>query len=118
MKHRLSIDEAWDKCLDMWQWIAEVKLGLEEYNFVSIIHLKIRWLKDNHIGAKIKNDCYFCEYAQQQYINDNMERCYSCPPISVAKRFHCESNLREAWHINPVAFYNKLLVLNKKRLVK
>jgi hypothetical protein len=98
----------------MWQWIAEVWLG--GYSG-RVEWLKYRWLRDNNIRTNLRHACYFCEYAKKQFWL-GIDRCDCCPGRMVDGEFYCEGSNFYAWFKEPLAFYNKLLQLNEKRLAK
>lgn len=113
MAKELTLDETWKQCLRMWKWIAKrVKAGRKE----GVEELKEEWLEKNWTGEPLKNGCFFCEYAQ--YYNTE-EKCgcamYMCPGRLVNKRFSCCSKTYH-YEDHPIAFYNKLVSLNEKRL--
>jgi len=105
---RLNLDETWRLCLSMWRWIAKEK---RTGSRISVPTLKARWVKKYGFGAyEINGDCFFCEY-----IDKRSRHCDSCPPCKVDNDFACN---HKDYHYasNPIAFYNKLVSLNRKRL--
>ena len=119
---KLTLDETWVQCLEMWEWIAEqVKAGkVSCCDAQSIADLKRKWLKKRRITRGIPYFCFFCEYSDAHgggRWNDNDEEfCPACPARLVSRSFHCESRKSYNWQDKPIAFYNKLVALNKKTL--
>ena len=107
---RLTLNETWKLCLSMWRWIAR---QWKKRN-ISADGLKEEWL-DNHGFAYegIDKDCFFCKYTQQNNDGD----CDACPGKMVSERFSC-TKITHHYQYKPIAFYNKLVSLNRKRLKK
>lgn len=101
MTKKQKLDECWKNCLSMWRWIAkEVKAGTD----ADVGDLKVGWLA-RHGFSNISDNCFFCDYG----------RTYSeCPGKLVDKDFNCEDEDYDYWE-EPIAFYNKLVSLNRKR---
>ena len=115
---RLTLDETWKKCLSMWRWIAkQVKNdpGLEVYD------LKYEWLENHgYKDTKIEEGCFFCERVVTIMGNDGKIGigCGGrCPGQEIDKDFNCQATGCH-WAYNSIAFYKKLVSLNKKRLAK
>ncbi len=109
---KLSIDETWRRCMDMWQFIAEqLKNGSEESSGV----LKERWLRSYYPDDDLKYDCYFCEAAKKISFEDHKCMCIGCPAREIDPTFDCD-NGDNSWHLNGIGFYNTLCDLNQKRL--
>lgn len=108
MKKKLTLNQAWTKCLRMWKWIA-VNLGKE----IKAYDLKIKWL-EQYETETLFGQCYFCEYAEQQDLGGD---CELCPGVLVDKTFNC-SHQDYTWHENPKGFLKKIVALNKKRKAK
>jgi len=112
---KLTLDETWKNCLSMWRWIAkEVQSG----NSAHVEKLKIEWMNAHGIAdGKIYGNCFFCGYAEhrKERYNGYKEYCPECPGVKVSSYFRCE---RTTYHYKyrPIAFYNKLVSLNRKRL--
>jgi hypothetical protein len=108
---KLTLDETWEKCLSMWRWIAKEKReGSRRHTYT----LKKVWLKNHGYQAnEIDCECFFCHYAWEIKKGD----CCDCPPRKLEPDFHCVSinRLYPHWRKNPIAFYNKLVSLNRKR---
>ena len=110
---KLTLNETWRLCLKMWKWIAEqVKAGRIE----GVERLKGEWLEKNWTGEPLENDCFFCK--SSNYYNTRAAcGCVlgMCPGKLVNKRFSC---CRKTYHYkhHPIAFCNKLVSLNRKRL--
>lgn len=109
---KLTLNKTWTECLRMWRWIAkEKRAGNKSY----IYNLKAEWLKKHGYVPNDKDvecNCFFCEYDLHK--NDN---CRACPPKKIEPKFDCRN---EDYHFNekPIAFYNKLVALNRKRIGK
>jgi len=95
----------------MWRWIAKEK---RKNRRVGVVTLKTRWVKKNGFGEdEIAANCFFCEYDES--CQRNIECCEDCPARKIDKHFICgHPNYR--YNTKPVAFYNKLVSLNRKRL--
>ena len=109
MAKKMTLDEAWDKCLKMWRWVVK---QTKEDDTLVVRELKRDWLKVNDPDASLADDCYFCEYADQCD-----DACSSCPGVLADKFFDCGASGCE-WDIEPLAFLAKLEELNRKRLAK
>ncbi len=103
---RLNLDETWVLCLAMWKWIAkEARTGK------MACTLKAEWIKKHSFKAVWAN-CFFCDWSTKHGGNCN------CPAKKIDTSFHCEHNEEYRWYNKPIAFYKKLLALNKIRLAK
>lgn len=110
---RLTLNETWVLCLRMWKWIAGQK---RKGNIKCVPILKEQWLKEHGFGRKkIRADCFFCEYAFQH--REAFDTCKSCPGQIINPRFAC-GNTTYDYQLKPIAFYKKLVSLNKKRKKK
>lgn len=108
---KLSLNETWKLCLQMWKWIAGQR---KKGNKDCVGALKFQWLKEHDFDYwGINCRCFFCEYANQP----GRRGCKNCPAVLVSPRFGCENTTYDYWD-NPIAFYNKLVSLNKKRQKK
>jgi len=112
---RLTLDETWVLCLKMWKWITQQR---KKNNREHARILKRRWAENHgyHID-KLENDCFFCEYAARHNKEKWIRDCSFCPAVKIDPQFHC-ANDDYSWHENPIAFYAKLVELNKIRLKK
>ncbi len=109
---KLNLDETWRLCLQMWKWIARERRKNQR---TDIGTLKRQWLREHGIES-IRFSCFFCEYGQR-FVNSSL--CQKCPAKMVDKNFNCEKDGRYYhWSERPVAFYNKLVQLNKRRKKK
>lgn len=113
---RLTLDQTWKLCISMWRWIAKM---LRDGSRKSIDNLKIQWLKAHQYELGENDEymtlnCFFCEYDEQQQRKGN---CHFCPGKKVDEIFSC-TNSMYCWSSDPIAFYNKLVSLNRKRLAK
>jgi hypothetical protein len=96
----------------MWKWIVRWQKRLSVTPSVS--ELKVMWMEANgYKEDEILNDCFFCEYSNNQKGNN----CTTCPGSLVSENFTCETNCVD-WSIHPEKFYKKLLELNRKRKKK
>ncbi len=103
---KLSLEKTQTECLRMWKRIKE---QVEAGNKKPIWQLKEEWMEENNY-PNVQDDCFFCDYANH-YADDN---CDFCPGRLIDKTFDCD-NKSYSWHDQPIAFYNKLLRLNRKR---
>jgi hypothetical protein len=101
-----SLDKTWELCLKMWKWITvERRKG----NRACTAILKSEWCK-RHSFMHIAVDCFFCEYNRaHQGIG-----CSKCPATLIDKEFRCVGSSYDYGRF-PLAFYKKLLQLNRKR---
>jgi hypothetical protein len=110
----MTLEETWKNCLSMWRWIAkEVRKGNKKYPS----DLKTEWLAKHGIEKdEIYNDCFFCEHAATHATrNAAAITCPTCPGSRADKTFDCQHE-DYCFSKNPIAFYNKLRALNRKRL--
>ncbi len=109
---KLTLDQTWKLCMSMWRWIAKQK---REGSRLTVEQLKNQWLIAHGYGGKgIRDNCFFCEYMAS---HSTMPCEKGCPGTRIDKKFWC---LDLSYHFldNPIAFYNKLVSLNRKRLAK
>ncbi|MHC4397910.1 MAG: hypothetical protein ACYS1A_19875 [Planctomycetota bacterium] len=106
---RLTLDETWRLCLSMWRWIAKQK-RLHPYSNIRV--LKRRWA-EKHGYFDLEQNCFFCEYTVRRELY-----CEGCPGAKVDKMFRCARYPKYIWYSKPIAFYKKLVSLNRKRLAK
>ncbi len=104
---KLSLEKTWTECLRMWKWIAgQAKKGRTN----GTRALKAEWCeKHNYKLYEIQHNCFFC-----QYDTTRKRACQSCPARQIERGFHC-SDEEYCWRDNPLAFYAKLVELNKIR---
>jgi len=100
---KLTLNETWKWQLRLSGYIAKEKRA---GSITDVFTLKKTWLEKNWRGKQIFGNCFFCQYG----IGD----CTQCPGIKVNARFGCE-NRTYHFRYKPIAFYNKLVSLNKKR---
>ena len=115
---KLTLDETWRLCLSMWRWIAKQK---REGSRKRTDVLKREWLRLHKIptDAQPNNACYFCEYNNEHNRGGNQDTdtgC-TCPGNRIDKKFDC-CHSEYHFYKHPIAFYNKLVSLNRKRLAK
>ena len=107
-KKQLTLDEAWDLCLEQWDWIkAQKKAGSK----LSTKKLKDQWCKENWYEGVIGSSCFFCEYNSLFVCSF----CKNCPGRLVDPEFHC-NNKEYHYEHKPLAFHAELVRLNKIRL--
>ncbi len=113
MAKKYTLDETWHLCLSMWRWIAE---QIKARSKRSVKELKREWLDKEGFGPyEIDDNCFFCDYAR--YYNDNKTcGCVAgkCPGKLVNKQFSC-TNKTYNYEYMSIAFYKKLVSLNRKR---
>ncbi len=106
---RLTLDQTWKLCLSMWRWIAkQIREGSEK----SVAELKAQWAT-KHGYEELHNLCFFCAWVKPagRYCAGD------CPGEKVEKNFDC-NNAKYDYEDEPIAFCNKLVSLNRKRLAK
>lgn len=114
---KLTLDKTWELCLAQWKWIVgQIRKGRPAY----IGDLKGEWLVKH--GFENTRDsagnCFFCRYAGGDVSGGIDEKdCIKCPARKVDKAFYC-CNADYDYAYKPLAFYAKLLKLNKIRLAK
>lgn len=104
---QLTLNKTWTECLRMWRWIAAEK---KKDNTDNVRTLKKAWLKEHGFGYMCA-DCFFCAY---DIIRKGWELCEHCPGKLVDEQFDCR-HLSYNHNTSPIAFYKKLLELNRKR---
>lgn len=110
MAKKMTLGETWENCLSMWQWVAK---QIEDESKKGVILLKRQWAEAHgFVSGEIEADCFFCEYASQN--NGGWPGCSKCPGKKIEPHFDCDYGDCQ-WKETPVAFYNKLVGLNKKR---
>ena len=111
---KLNLSETWVLCLAMWKWIAkEVRKDIGK----NVNGLKIEWLEKQGI-ENVHCECFFCEYNSKRGGKGCHQEtgCNLCPAVRVDKSFDCHAEYH--YYSYPIAFYKKLLALNKIRLAK
>ncbi len=107
---RLNLNETWVLCLKMWKWIAkQVKAGRQ-----NVEGLKEEWLR-KHKFSGIHSKCFFCDYAVKNSHPKKFD-C-NCPAERIEQDFWCQKD-SYCYSLKPIAFYKKLVELNKLRLKK
>ena len=105
----LTLDMAWDLCLEQWDWIkAQIEAGPK----LSVITLKMQWCKENGYEG-VRSICFFCEYDKQ--CRGERPCCDFCPGVLVDPEFNCNKE-KFHYHSRPLAFHAELVRLNKIRL--
>ena len=116
---KLSKEKTWAKCLEMWKWISKHIEDLEDLvdhssTYKLVEFLKGVWLRDHGYGGKLRNGCFFCEYAESHEGYAYPGRCVNCPAQEIDPGFDCERD-EINWGEMPVVFYNYLRRLDRKR---
>lgn len=112
----MNLNKTWRLCLSMWRWIAEER---KKGNNKGVWPLKVEWLQKHGFEKdSIENDCFFCDYALTHKARIKTENgCPRCPGTKVDRSFFCVGDDYN-YHYRPIAFYNKLRALNRKRMKK
>jgi hypothetical protein len=117
MKKKLSLEKTWIECLKMWKWIVE---QIKKDPNIGVITLKSEWLVKNKYKG-LEGNCFFCDYDQSTIDSNggiyNIKICKYCPGRLVNRKFNCEYTSYD-WYDKPIAFYKKLLELNRIRKSK
>lgn len=115
---KLSLNKTWEECLRMWRDIITMIDILEECGEgASVGVLKYIWMELNYPNKCFKNDCFFCEYADEVGSPQLKGGCWNCPGTKIDPNFACELVGRK-WWTNPYEFLEWLEELNKKRLAR
>jgi hypothetical protein len=102
----LTLDEALRYCVNMWNDLPD---PLPE-GFI-ITRFKSDWLSEHGFeNCYIENDCFFCEYANQQ---EPKARCAYCPGVLIDITFSCV-NEEYHWSCKPLKFRDKLRELYER----
>ncbi len=113
--NKLTLDEAWAMCLEMWAWIAEQK---KAHKYANVENLKKKWMKKHGLIGKVRANCFFCQYDVTHRLLDIYRDC-NCPAQKIDRTFHCQEYLPDHhWRKHPITFYNKIVALNKIRLAR
>ena len=106
---KLTLDRAWELCLQHRAWITEqIEAGSEK----CILTLKEEWCAE-HGFKNVKAGCFFCEYAEQNR-SDGEDDCVNCPGRLIDPSFHC-GRPEYDYEDEPIKFNAKLIELNKIR---
>jgi len=103
---KLTLDEAWEKCLAMWKWIDEQ--CKEDDNAGE---LKTTYLAASKPKARLLRNCYFCDFAGED--GGGRLMCFRCPARFVDSSFACEDTEGYDYYEHPKAFYRKIVELYK-----
>lgn len=112
MKRKLTLNEAWDRCLAMWKWIAK------QDDVSDVDRLKRQWLRTQQKKYRVYElsaACFFCEYAVQNREGPDDNICLLCPGVLIDEEFWCVRS-KYSCEYEPRAFYKKLVELNNERL--
>lgn len=113
-RKRITLDETWRNCLSMWRWIYKQTKNNPR---LSQAGFKVEWLAKHGFPDNILHNCFFCNYAVQCPKSSGVivgKGCDSCPARKFDKSFIC-TDLRYHFNDRPIAFYNKLVSLDRKR---
>ena len=108
-KKQLTLDEAWDLCLEQWDWI---KAQIEAGSNIPIEELKGQWCKGNGY-EDVRSVCFFCEYDKQ--CRGERPCCDFCPGVLVDSKFFCGKG-KYHYEYQPLEFHAELVRLNNIRL--
>lgn len=108
-KKRYNLDETWTLCLSMHRWIAK---EVKSKSSFDINDLKKRWLAKHWDGDVLICDCFFCDWVGLD--EDGDANCSECPARKIDPAFDC-CDVEYYYRRKPIAFYNKLVSLNRKR---
>jgi len=113
---KTNLNETWKLCLSMWRWIAKER---GRSNYLSVYTLKAKWLRKHGFKENsVREECFFCEYcSKHRTIKAETVGCPDCPGTKVDRSFDCR-NTDYNFYSRPIAFYKKLLALNKIRTAK
>ena len=121
---RLTLDQTWTQCLKMWRCIAkQTRAAIKaDKGWDSVETLKAKWVDKHGLeNACLCDHCFFCEYAYLATTPEECptwsEKCWKCPAKKIDKDFYCK-HPEYNFQSNPIAFYKKLVALNKIRLAR
>ena len=106
----MLLNEVWEWCSKLWDDIYD-KPGL-------VCENKEAWMVENGF-EDIRNDCFFCHYAHNEFIKPENHGCMCdfCPGVLVDPKFDC-SHFDYHYENNPKEFRRKIRQLDKKRVGK
>lgn len=106
---KLTLNKTWSECLRMWKWVSA------KWSKNKIVYdLKQEWLNSHgYEDSELIDNCFFCDYKRANACGD-IYLC-KCPAKKVDASFKCQYTPYD-WQTNPLAFYRKLVALNKLRL--
>ena len=110
---RLNLETTWLLCLKMWKWIAmKVRAADKAGKNWHVNTLKREWCEKHSLAIAYEfASCFFCKWSSEH------GGCCNCPARKIENEFGCHNN--DYHHSeNPIAFYKKLVSLNKKRLAR
>ncbi len=109
MAKKLTLEQTWTLCLQMWKWIVE---QVQKDPDVNVDDLKEKWLEKHgwEDDDELEGNCFFCEWGNQQ----GDPSCDSCPAKRIDKTFDCRT---DNYHFiyRPIDFYQEVVALNKIR---
>ena len=117
---KLTLKQAWELCLKQWDWIIK-QLKKEGYvdstniKWWEVVELKSEWCEANGFAVYIKDDCFFCRYAEEH--PTNIAFC-NCPAKKIDKDFDCMDFMGTSYSNNPFKFYAEIKRLHKLYLKK
>ncbi len=102
-----KLDRCWKDCLRMWKWISENKK-----RGMSVVSMKIEWLRVHRFKKPIRAYCFFCEYAGVVKLTSGMKipNCDNCPGRLVGNRFDCQ-NVTYNYYNHPKALDHNVLAM-------
>ena len=92
---KLTLDQTWDLCLQMWKWIVEEwkKDSKDNKDSENVEDLKYAWLDNHGYNAEtIAHQCFFCEYTAshvKKRVLGYDRYCDLCPGRKVDATFDC-----------------------------
>ena len=112
---KMNLNDTWKLCLQMWKWVAaEVRKAEKQGHLWCVNDLKGTWAR-KHGFEGVKNHCFFCGYSIR-HPRRGKYGC-NCPAKKVDPSFDCCDSPYN-YNNKPIAFYNKIVELNKKRRKK
>ncbi len=114
----LTLKEAFDACILMWEWVVEKWIASGQ--LASVLDLKLEYGELSKIeeiyGGEIKGCCFFCEYSVQ-ISGDGDGGCSNCPGILIDPAFQCVAS-EYSYRVYPDLFLDKVKVLYKEGIEK
>ena len=104
----MKLNAVWENCLKLWDFIFD-QPG-------CVCENKSAWMVENGF-EDIRNDCFFCQYAQDEYLKPENSgfMCDFCPAVLVDPKFDCTISGYN-YRTNSKEFRRRLHQLNKKRV--
>ena len=112
---KLTLDRAWEMCVEMWDWIAGmIKREPELENSIDFLKIVYIALNFPDMVGELHNNCPFCQYGLESMTFEKT-CCDSCPGRLVSKRFACMDSSYQ-YDKFPKKFHKKLLSLYARYL--